>query len=225
MSTVTLRKTANPAISIAMGRVYKYMGIAVTISMITAYALGTVPFFAALTHSWVFWLLIFAPLLAIFPIGIVLANPNSSPLVLFSALYGFAALEGAAFAILFAHFTLGSVGFAFFSAAILFAVLSAFGYFTQRDLTELGNVLFAALIALIIAMFVNIFIGSSVSSMIISGIAIVIFAGLTAYDTQQIKTTVLTGGLHAEIIGALELYLDFINLFVNLLQFVGEIDD
>ena len=108
--------------------------------------------------------------------------------------------------------------------AVLFSTLSIWGYFTKRDLTAVGNFMFVGLIAIILASIINIFIGSTLMTMVISAIAIVVFLGLTAYDTQKIRETVsLENGLgNAEVIGALTLYLDFINLFLSLLQLFGD---
>jgi FtsH-binding integral membrane protein len=136
---------------------------------------------------------------------------------------GFAALMGASMATIFVVYTAGSIAMAFFSTCILFATMSFYGYFTKRSLESMGQFLFVGLIAIIIASIVNIFIGSSVLTMVISAIAIVIFLGLTAYDTQQIRELISQDGVgsSAEVIGALTLYLDFINIFVNLLQLFG----
>jgi FtsH-binding integral membrane protein len=118
---------------------------------------------------------------------------------------------------------MGSIVSAFMGAAILFGVMSGYGYFTKQSLDSIGKYCFVALIAIIIASIVNIFIGSTVFQMFISAVAILIFLGLTAYDTQQIREELSMGddGI-AEIRGALTLYLDFINLFINLLQLFGE---
>jgi FtsH-binding integral membrane protein len=107
--------------------------------------------------------------------------------------------------------------------AVLFGTMSMYGYFTKKDLTSVGSFMFVGLIAIVIASIVNIFIGSTVLQMVISAIAIIIFLGLTAYDTQTIRQIVSqdsdTG--REEVLGALSLYLDFINLFLNLLQLFG----
>ena len=139
------------------------------------------------------------------------------------ALHGFAALMGLSFATIFVIYTAASIFSAFMGGAILFAVMSGYGYFTKKDLSGLGSLLFVGLIAIIIASIVNIFIGSSVMQMVISAIAILIFLGFTAYDTQQIReiVSVDAGDGKVEIVGALTLYLDFINLFLNLLQLFG----
>jgi hypothetical protein len=164
---------------------------------------------------------IFAPLAAIFGVSYVLANnPTKSTAQL--CLHGFAALMGLSFSMIFAVFTMGSIVSAFMGAAILFAVMSGYGYFTRRSLDSVGRFMFVGLIAIIIASIVNIFIGSTVMQMVISALAIIIFLGLTAYDTQKIREelSVETSDA-AEVRGALTLYMDFINLFLNLLQLFG----
>jgi FtsH-binding integral membrane protein len=110
--------------------------------------------------------------------------------------------------------------------AVLFGVMSGYGYFTKKDLSEFGSLLLVGLIAVVIASVINIFVGSTIFQMVISAIAILVFLGLTAYDTQRIREEVSMendGG--AEIRGALSLYLNFINLFLNLLQLFGEKKD
>jgi FtsH-binding integral membrane protein len=129
---------------------------------------------------------------------------------------------GLSFAMIFAVFTMGSIVSAFMSAAILFAVMSGYGYFTKQSLDSLGKFMFVGLIAIIIASIVNIFIGSTVMQMVISALAVIIFLGLTAYDTQKIREMVSVDTSPAvEVSGALTLYMDFINLFLNLLQLFG----
>jgi len=120
-------------------------------------------------------------------------------------------------------FTMGSIVSAFMGAAILFAVMSGYGYFTKRSLDSMGKFMFIGLIAICIASIVNIFIGSTVMQTVISALAIIIFLGLTAYDTQKIREEVSydNNGV-AEIRGALTLYMDFINLFINLLNLFGD---
>jgi uncharacterized protein len=138
-------------------------------------------------------------------------------------LHVFAALMGLSFATIFVVYTMGSIVSAFMGAGVLFGVMSGYGYFTKQSLDGVGKFCFVGLIAIIIASIINIFIGSTVMQMVISAIAIIIFLGLTAYDTQQIREIVSDGeaGDGAEIQGALTLYLDFINLFLNLLQLFG----
>ena len=207
----------------AMGRVYGHMSLAVIVSMFVSYFVGTSPELLAFFFTGILkWIVIFAPLAAIFGIAMVLGN-NPSKGVAQLCLHGFAALMGLSFATIFAIFTMGSIVSAFMGAAILFGVMSGYGYFTKRSLDSVGKFMFVGLIAIIIASIVNIFIGSTVMQMVISALAIVIFLGLTAYDTQKIREEVsLDTSDVVEIRGALTLYMDFINLFINLLQIFGD---
>jgi FtsH-binding integral membrane protein len=210
-------------INSAMGRVYGHMSLAVVVSMIVSYFVGTSPellafFFTGVTK----WIVIFAPLAAIFGVAMVLANDPSKGVAQL-CLHGFAALMGLSFATIFAVFTMGSIVSAFMGAAILFGVMSGYGYFTKQSLDSLGKFMFVGLIAIVIASIVNIFIGSTVMQMVISALAIIIFLGLTAYDTQKIREELsIETSDSAEVRGALTLYMDFINLFINLLQLFGD---
>jgi FtsH-binding integral membrane protein len=210
-------------INSAMGRVYGHMSLAVIVSMIVSYFVGTSPELLQFFFTGVLkWIVIFAPLAAIFGVSYVLSN-NPSKGVAQLCLHGFAALMGLSFATIFAVFNMGSIVSAFMGAAILFGVMSVYGYFTKTDLSSMGQMMFVGLIAIIIASIVNIFIGSTVLQMVISALAIIIFLGLTAYDTQQIREAVSVDTSPAvEVTGALTLYMDFINLFLNLLQLFGE---
>ena len=207
----------------AMGRVYGHMSLAVATSMIVSYFVGTTPELLAFFFTGILkWIVIFAPLAAIFGVGYVL-NTNPSKGVAQLCLHGFAALMGLSFSMIFAVFTMGSIVSAFMGAAILFGVMSGYGYFTKKDLSSMGQMMFVGLIAIVIASVVNIFIGSTVMQMVISALAIIIFLGLTAYDTQQIREMVsIDTGPSVEVSGALTLYMDFINLFLNLLQLFGD---
>jgi hypothetical protein len=209
-------------INSAMGRVYGHMSVAVLVSMIVSWFVGTSPellqfFFTGVTK----WLVIFAPLVAILAFAFASENFNKSQLKLF--LYAFAGLMGLSFATIFAVYTMGSIVSAFMGAAILFAVMSGYGYFTRQSLDSMGKFMIVGLIAIVIASIVNMFIGSTVMQMVISALAIIIFLGLTAYDTQKIREAVSVDGDtgREEVIGALTLYMDFINLFLNLLQMFG----
>ena len=206
----------------AMGRVYGHMSMAVLVSMIVSYFVGSSPELLAFFFTGVMkWIVIFSPLVAILAFAFAAQHFNKGQLQLF--LYGFAALMGLSFATIFAVFTMGSIVSAFMSAAVLFAVMSGYGYFTKQNLDSMGKFMFVGLIAIIIASVINIFIGSTVMQMVISALAIIIFLGLTAYDTQKIREMVSMDGDtgRQEVIGALTLYMDFINLFINLLQLFG----
>lgn len=217
---MTYRSAAE--INSAMGRVYGHMSLAVIVSMIVSYFVGTSPELLQFFFTGVMkWIVIFAPLAAIFAFTFAVDKFSKSGLQLF--LHGFAALMGLSFATIFAIFTMGSIVSAFMGAAILFGTMSFYGYFTKRDLTSIGQFMIIGLIAICIASIVNIFIGSTVMQTVISALAIIIFLGLTAYDTQKIRELVSfdnTG--REEVIGALTLYMDFINLFINLLQLFGD---
>jgi len=209
-------------INSAMGRVYGHMSLAVIVSMLVSYFVGTSPELLQFFFTGVLkWIVIFAPLVAIFAISFAMEKATKQTAQLM--LHGFAALMGLSFAMIFAVFTMGSIVSAFMGAAILFAVMSGYGYFTKKDLSSMGQMMFVGLIAIIIASIVNIFIGSTVLQMVISALAIIIFLGLTAYDTQKIREEVSydNNGV-AEVRGALTLYMDFINLFLNLLQLFGD---
>jgi FtsH-binding integral membrane protein len=210
-------------INSAMGRVYGHMSLAVLTSMIISWFVGTSPELLEFFFTgWIKWIVIFAPLAAIFGVSMVLAN-NPSKSVAQLCLHGFAALMGLSFATIFAVFTMGSIVSAFMGAAVLFGVMSGYGYFTKRSLDSLGKFMFVGLIAIVIASIVNIFIGSTIMQMVISALAIIIFLGLTAYDTQKIREEVsYDTSPVVEIRGALTLYMDFINLFINLLQLFGD---
>jgi FtsH-binding integral membrane protein len=208
-------------INSAMGRVYGHMMLAVLTSMCVSFLVSTSPAMMAFFFTGAMkWVTIFAPLVAILALGLGLEKMSKSTLQL--CLYGFSALMGLSFATIFVIYAMGSIVSAFMGAAILFAVLSGYGYFTKQDLDSVGKFMFVGLIAVIIASIVNLFIGSSVMQMVISAIAIIVFLGLTAYDTQKIRQAVsYESDGKMEVWGALTLYLDFINLFLSLLQLFG----
>jgi FtsH-binding integral membrane protein len=206
-----------------MANVYKHIGLAIITSMIVSYMVGSSPELLQFFFTGVMkWIVIFAPLVAIFGVTILFnASPTKQMAQL--CLHGFAALMGLSFATIFAIYQMGSIVSAFMSAAILFGVMSGYGYFTKQSLDSVGKFMFVGLIAIIIASIINIFIGSTVMQMVISAIAIIIFLGLTAYDTQKIREELMESGdtSISEVRGALTLYLDFINIFLNLLQLFG----
>jgi FtsH-binding integral membrane protein len=210
-------------INTAMGRVYGHMSLAVIVSMVVSYFVGTSPELLAFFFTGVMkWIVIFAPLVAIFGVAMVLSNEPSKGVAQL-CLHGFAALMGLSMATIFALFTMGSIVSAFMGAAILFGTMSFYGYFTKRSLDSIGQFMFIGLIAIVIASVANIFIGSTVMQTVISALAIIIFLGLTAYDTQKIREELsVDTSPSSEVRGALTLYMDFINLFINLLQLFGD---
>lgn len=208
-------------VNAAMTRVYQNMFLAVVNSMLISYFVGNSPellnfFFTGITK----WIVIFAPLAAVFFISFKM--PTASKQTAQLMLHGFAALMGLSFATIFAVYTALSIVQAFLGAACLFLAMTLYGYTTKKDLTSVGSFMFVGLIGIIIASIINIFIGSTLMQMVISALAVIIFLGLTAYDTQKIREMIMFDNRgNAEVTGALTLYLDFINLFLNLLQLFG----
>lgn len=227
-STDTLSSYRNAEeINSAMLRVYNHMTLAIVVSAIVAGLIASSPTAMAFFFTGIMkWVTLFLPLVAIFIVTPALNAEPSKPVAML-LLQAFAAVMGLSMGAIVHVYTTGSLIMAFASSAILFGTMSFYGYFTKRSLESLGQFMFIGLIAIIIASIVNIFIGSSVVTMVISAIAIIIFLGLTAYDTQQIREIVSEQGATdaQEVIGALTLYLDFINIFVNLLQLFGTRDD
>jgi FtsH-binding integral membrane protein len=212
-------------INTAMGRVFGHMGLAVVTSMIVSMLVAGSPGLMAFLFGTAFkWIVIFAPLVAILALSFGLEKLTKTQATV--ALHGFAALMGVSFATIFVIYNLGSIVSAFMGAAVLFGTMAFYGYFTKRDLSGFGQFLFIGLIAIVLASIINIFIGSTVGQMVISALAIVIFTGLTAYDTQRIREMVSVDNPgNLEIAGALTLYLNFINIFLSLLQLFGQKND
>jgi FtsH-binding integral membrane protein len=167
------------------------------------------------------WVVMFAPLVVVFIITPFLHSNPPKPVAL-ATLLGFAALMGLSFSAIFVVYTSASIVSAFMGAAVLFGTMSIWGYFTRQNLDSLGKFMFIGLIAVIIVAIINLFIGSSVLAMVVSTIAIIVFLGLTAYDTQRIREMISEDDSNSiEVLGALSLYLNFINIFLNLLSLFG----
>jgi FtsH-binding integral membrane protein len=208
--------------------VYNYMGLALVITGLVAFIVGTTPaLYMPIFTSPLKWVVMLAPLGFVFFFAAKLHSMSASTAQI--CFWSFAALMGLSMASIFLVFTGASIARVFFITAATFGVMSLWGYTTKRDLSGMGSFLFMGLIGIVIASLVNIFIGSSMMQFIISIIGVVIFTGLTAYDTQAIKEEYV-GGLEYQdgevvskgaISGALRLYLDFINLFMMMLQLLG----
>ena len=173
------------------------------------------------------WVIMFAPLLVVFAFGAMINRISAATAQL--VFYGYAALMGLSLSSIFLVYTDTSIAQTFLVTAIAFAGLSLYGYTTKRDLSGFGTFLMMGLIGILVASIVNIFLASSALAFAISVIGVLLFAGLTAFDTQSIKNEYIQ---HAQmgdsewlgksaIMGALRLYLDFINMFMFLLQFLG----
>ena len=220
-----------------MLRVYNYMASGVAITGVVAYltymfavvdsgaGLQLTPFGNLIFASAFKWVVIFAPLGMVFFLSARINSMSLSAAQI--SFWVFAALMGLSLGSIFLVYAHASIARVFFITAASFGALSLYGYTTQRDLSAWGSFLFMGLIGIIIAMLVNLFLASSALQFAISVIGVLIFAGLTAYDTQQIKEMYYAGddgtvaGRKA-VMGALRLYLDFINLFMMLLQLFGD---
>ncbi len=173
------------------------------------------------------WVIMFLPLVMVFAFGALINRLSAAGAQLY--FYAYAALMGISISWIFLVFTAYSIAQVFLITAIAFAGLSLYGYVTKRDLSGMGTFLIMGVIGLIVAMIVNIFLGSPAIMFAISVLGVLIFAGLTAYDTQNIKNTYIAHAVQgdqewlgkAAIMGALNLYLDFINMFMFLLQLFG----
>ncbi|MGB3177975.1 MAG: Bax inhibitor-1/YccA family protein [Albidovulum sp.] len=173
------------------------------------------------------WVVMFAPLAFVFGLSAMINKMSAATAQL--VFYAFAAVMGISISSIFLVFTGYSIVQTFLITAIAFAGLSLWGYTTKKDISGWGSFLIMGVIGLLIASVVNIFLGSGIVQMAISALGVLIFAGLTAYDTQKIKTDYIAHARHGDaewlgksaIMGALNLYLDFINMFMFLLQFLG----
>ena len=217
---VTSYRTAGE-INSAMIRVYQNMMLAILVSMLTSFFVSTIPvLMAVLFGTPLKWLVMLAPIGFILFFSFKMEDLSKETATIL--LYVFAALMGLSFSGIFIIYTGASIVMSFMSAAILFGCMTFYGYFTKRSLESFGQFLIVGLIAICIASIVNIFVGSSVMTTVISALAIIIFLGLTAYDTQRIREMVsYDNNGNAEVAGALTLYLDFINIFLNLLHLFG----
>src|SRR5215831_5930162 len=207
-----------------MLRVYNYMASGLALTGIVAYVAAHSGFYASIAGTPLIWLVMLAPLGLVFLMSYGIQRMQASTAQMVFWLY--ARLMGLSLAMVFLVFTGTSVARVFFITAGTFGAMSLYGYTTQRDLSQFGAFLFMGLIGIIIAGLVNIFIGSTAVQFAISVIGVIVFTGLTAYDTQQIKEMYYEADGYEmaskkAIMGALRLYLDFINLFMMLLQLLG----
>jgi FtsH-binding integral membrane protein len=207
-----------------MLRVYNYMALGLAITGVVAYFAAVSGLYVAIAQTPLIWLVIFAPLGLVLLLSARVHKMSTGAAQL--AFWSFAALMGLSLSYVFLAYTGTSITRVFLITAASFGALSLYGYTTGKDLSGWGSFLFMGLIGLILAMIVNIFLGSSALQFAISVIGVLVFTGLTAYDTQQIKEMYYQGDSTAvagrkAIMGALRLYLDFINLFIMLLHLFG----
>ena len=216
--------TAFPAL---MRKVFVWMTLALAITGLTAYGVATSPTILSLIFSsnvTVFGLII-AEFALVFAISGAINRLSLSTATLLFILYS--VINGATLSTIFFAFSVATIGIVFFITAGTFGAMALVGYTTKTDLTSMGKLLFMALLGIIIASVVNMFVGSSGLDLILSYVGVLVFVGLTAYDTQKIKQMCQSApdaGESAQklaLIGALSLYLDFINLFLYLLRIFG----
>jgi len=208
-----------------MVRVYSYMAAGLAISGLVAYLAVSTGFYQQIAGTPLIWIVMLAPLGMVLLLGFGINRMSIG--AAFLAFWAFAALMGLSLAGIFLVFTGASIARVFFISAATFAAMSLYGYTTGSDLSRFGAFLFMALIGIVIASLVNIFVGSNALQFAISVIGVIVFTGLTAHDTQRIKQVYLASDpvnmtTKKAILGALTLYLDFINLFVMLLQLIGQ---
>jgi len=215
------------AFPVLMRKVYSWMAMALVITGLTAYYVGT--------SEQMLMAIVSNPILLFGLMGVELALViglsaaiNKLSLTVATVMFViYSIINGATMSFIFMAYTTTSIASAFFTAAGTFAAMSLFGYFTKTDLSSMGKILLMALIGIIIATIVNIFLGSSMLEVICNYVGVLIFVGLTAYDTQKIKEMLMQapdageGAQKMALMGALSLYLDFINLFLYLLRIFG----
>lgn len=215
------------AFPVLMRKVYVWMTLAMVITGFTAYGVATSPGVLQLIfgNQILFWGMIIAELALVIGVSAAINRLSLTTATLMFILYS--VINGALFSSIFLIYTASSIATVFFITAGTFGVMALIGYTTKTDLTSIGKYLFMALIGLIIATLVNMFIKSEGFTYILSYIGVLIFVGLTAYDSQKIKQMLLQapdageGAQKLALLGALTLYLDFINLFIYLLRIFG----
>jgi hypothetical protein len=223
-------RTAMPQVGVDAGlrdymlRVYNYMAGGLAITGVVAYVAAASGFYQAIVGTMLYWIVVFAPLALVMLLSFRIQNMSLGAAQL--SFWAYAGLVGLSLAGLFLVYTGASIARVFFITAATFLAMSLYGYTTRTDLSKFGAFLFMGLIGIVIAGVVNIFVGSTAVQFAISVIGVVVFVGLTAWDTQRIKERYWEGDADVvagkkAIMGALKLYLDFINLFVMLMQLMG----
>ncbi len=205
-------------------QVYAWMGAGLALTSLLALVTVSSPALlnAVVGNRLLFYGLILGELGLVFVLSGAIARLSATAATLL--FLGYSALNGVTLSVIFLVYTADSIASTFVITAGMFGAMSAYGYLTRRDLTSWGSFLFMGLIGVVIASLVNIFLHSTAVSWVVSAIGVIVFTGLTAYDTWKIKAlaTQGVGGRKPAILGALTLYLDFINLFLMLLRFAGD---
>ena len=218
-TSTTTDTTINQGLRSYFNDVFSRMTTALLISAMFAYIGMRVPMLYA--GGMLTWMIILAPLA--FVLAMSFGSEKFSDRGLLLMLMGFGAAQGLSMGALLFIYTAHSVITAFLMAAIVFGTFAMIGYTTKRDLSAMGTFLFVGLIGIIIASIVNIWLNLTALAFVVNVLAVLIFTGLTAYDMQKLKHIYLDGGDSSRVrtFGALSLYLDFINIFVSLLQLIG----
>jgi FtsH-binding integral membrane protein len=234
----TVADTYDAGLRAHMLRVYNYMVGALALTGVVAYVVANSPLLALLYHdvatangsvtqspTILGWVVMLAPLGLVLLLSVRIMQMSQAAAQ--ATFWGYAALTGASLAFIFRLYTDSSIAMTFFVTAATFGTMSLWGYTTKRDLTGMGHFLMMGLIGLLIASLANMFFHSGAMNFVISVLGVVIFTGLTAWDTQKIKQVYYAVGGDAAaagkaaIMGALSLYLDFLNIFLFLLRFMG----
>lgn len=210
-----------------MRKVYVWMTLALVITGFTAFGIAENPglVYTIVTNRILFWGLVIGEFALVMAIYGAIGRLSATAATLLFVLYSI--VNGATLSVIFLAYTMTSIASVFFITAGTFAVMAFIGYTTKTDLTSFGKMLMMGLIGIILATVVNIFIGSSMLNMIVSYVGVVVFVGLTAYDSQKIKNLLYQVDNMSEeaqklaLLGSLTLYLDFINLFLMLLRIFG----
>lgn len=227
--SLALEQSHVQAQSVFLAKVFNWMFIGLLLTAVAAFLTANSK--AALEfifgNRFVFYGLIFAELGMVFVLASRVEKLTAGTATML--FLGYSLLNGVTLSAILLVYTMTSIAVTFFVTAGMFGVMAVYGFVTKKDLTSLGSFLFMGLIGIIIASVVNIFVSSSMMSWVISGIGVIVFTGLTAYDVQRLShigaSGIMTGGEAAirkgAVLGALALYLDFINLFLMLLHFLG----
>ncbi len=209
-----------------MLRVYNYMGLGLVVTGLVALLVGTTPaLYVPIFSTPLKWVVMLAPLAFVFFFSFRIQTMSGPAAQM--TFFAFCAVMGLSLASVFLVFTGASIARTFFIAATMFGATSLYGYTTKRDLAKFGSFMIMGLIGVMIASIVNIFLGSSALQFAVSVIGIVVFVGLTAWDTQNIKEQYAENydqesQQKLAVFGALSLYLNFVNIFQLLLNFTGE---
>lgn len=218
-----------------LAQVFSYMALALVVSGVMAWWFGSdmsklsyLINFETGSHTILGWVVMFAPLGLVFLMGGLVEKMSGTALLI--TFIAFATIMGISLSYIFLIYSIGAITNVFFITAGVFGIMAVAGYTTKTDLTKLGSILFIGLIGIVLASVVNMFLKSDTMSYVVSIISVVVFTGLTAYDVQKLKRMgeVVASGTEAAqkmaLMGALSLYLDFINLFLALLRLFGRRD-